>query len=77
MKLYDENTEKQYSLFELYNDWLVFRSEDAWNHSACFAAELYEILMATVNGRNDCSVIGLTPAEVSRYIIRIRSGLEV
>ena len=28
--------------------------------------------MATINGRNDLEIIGMTPQEVSNYIIRLR-----
>ena len=77
MKLYDMNAEKEYSLIELYRDWQSFRNAEPWNHGETFTIEFYNILMATVNGRNDCDVVGLLPAELSRYIIRIRSGLEV
>ena len=28
--------------------------------------------MATINGRNDMEIIGMTPREVSNYIIRLR-----
>ena len=31
--------------------------------------------MATINGRNDLEIIGLTPREVSNYIIRLRSEI--
>ena len=76
MKLYDRYTEKVYSLPELFKQWQCFRLAEPGNHAETFSAELFEILMATINGRNDCDVVGLVPAELSRYIIRIRSGLE-
>ena len=31
--------------------------------------------MATINGRNDLEIIGLTPKEVSNYIINLRSEI--
>ena len=34
-----------------------------------------EILMATVNGRNDLDIIGLTPREVSHIILHLRAHL--
>ena len=33
---------------------------------------MLEILMATINGRNDLEIIGMTPREVNNYIIRLR-----
>ena len=77
MKLYDDNADKLYSLQELKAEYQTLRKTDRYNHAPDFKTELFCVLMATINGRNDCSVIGLSPAELSRYIIRIRSGLEV
>jgi hypothetical protein len=67
---------KLYSLPELKTEYQIFRKTDPVNHAPTFKTELFEILMATINGRNDCQVVGLVPAELSCYIIRIRSGLE-
>lgn len=75
MTLYDANTERTYTLSELHDEWKQFKTEDPWNHADDFITELYEILMATVNGRNDCDIIGLTPSETSKYIITIRDIL--
>ena len=33
--------------------------------------ELFEILMATINGRNDLDIIGMTPEETSKFIMRL------
>ena len=76
MKLYDMYTEQEYTLPELYTDWKAFRKEDTWNHAEDFMTELYEVLMATVNGRNDCTVSGMTAGELDRYIRRIRKEIE-
>lgn len=76
MKLFDMNTEKLYSLQELKTEYLLFKTDDPLNHAETFKTELFEILMATINGRNDCDVAGLLPAELTRYINRIRSGQE-
>jgi len=75
MKLYDLNAEREYTLPELFNEWKYFRKEEPYNHEDDFKTELYVILMDTINGRNDCDIVGLTPAETSRYIERIRLGL--
>lgn len=71
MRLYDENTERAYTLPELKTEYLQFRSEEPWNHAMSFRVELFNILMATVNGRNDCEVFGMTGPELSRFILRI------
>jgi len=69
------NTEQEYSLLRLRKEWAEFRKEDPFNHADDFTTELYEILMATVNGRNDCDILGLTPHEISRYILSLRRRL--
>lgn len=76
MKLYDANTERDHTLPELRAEWVEFRADDPDNHADTFTVELYEILMATVNGRNDCDVTGMTPAEVSRFILKLRGKVE-
>ena len=73
MRLYDMNSEKEYTLAELKKEWQELRKEDSVNHSEKFTIEFYEILMATVNGRNDCEIVGLTAKETSNYILSIRS----
>ena len=76
MTLYDANTDRTLTLTDLYRDWQTFRAEDPFNHADDFTTELYEILMATINGRNDCDIVGLTPSETCDYIIAIRDTLK-
>ena len=76
MTLFDLEVDREYSLSDLHRDWMQFRSEEPYNHADTFTAELHEILMASVNGRNNCDVIGLTPRETCNYIIRIRKKLK-
>ena len=75
MQFIDLNDDRVYSLQDLHRDWAQFRQEDPENHAPDFKTELFEILMATINGRNDLEIIGLTPREVSNYIIRLRSEI--
>ena len=75
MKLIDTYSEREYSLMDLKADYLRFKAEDPLNHCEDFRTELFEILMASVNGRNDLDIIGLTNREVSRYITRLRKPL--
>lgn len=77
MKLYDMNTDTEYSLTVLYREWESLRKEDPANHSDNFRSELFEILMATVNGRNDCEIVGYTGKEISNIIIRLRDSLRI
>ena len=64
-----------YTVPDLRREWITFRAEDPQNHADNFQTEFHEILMAAVNGRNDLDIIGLTPAEVSRFILRLRRHL--
>ncbi len=75
MKFIDLNDDRVYTIADLKKDWQEFREEDPENHADRFKIEFFEILMATVNGRNDLEIIGLTPREVSNYIIRLRSEI--
>ena len=72
MKFIDLNDDRVYNLQDLHHDWAQFRQEDPENHAESFQMEMLEILMATINGRNDLEIIGMTPQEVSNYIIRLR-----
>lgn len=72
MKLIDIDTGREHTLPELRREWQEFRAEDPVNHCDDFTTELFVILMDTVNGRNDCDIVGLTPCELSNYIIKLR-----
>ena len=75
MRFIDLNDDKVYTLQDLHHDWAQFRQENPENHAESFRIEFFEILMATINGRNDLDIIGLTPQETSRLIIRLRAQL--
>ena len=71
MKFIDLNDERVYNLQDLHRDWAQFRQEDPENHAESFQLDMLEILMATSNGRDDPEIIGMTPQEVTNYIIRL------
>ena len=75
MRFADLNDDCVYTIADLKKEWQEFREEDPENHADRFKIEFFEILMATINGRNDLEIIGLTPREVSNYIIRLRSEI--
>ena len=75
MKFIDLNDDRVYTLQDLHRNWAQFREEEGENHADRFKIEFFEILMATINGRNDLEIIGLTPREVSNYITRLRSEI--
>ena len=75
MKLIDLNDDRVYTPADLKRDWTQFREEDPDNHAASFRIEFFEILMATINGRNDLEIIDLTPRETSNIILRLRAQL--
>ena len=56
MKLIDLNDDRVYTPADLKRDWAQFREEDPDNHAASFRIEFFEILMATINGRNDLEI---------------------
>ena len=75
MKFIDLNDDRVYTPADLKRDWAQFREEEPENHAESFKIEFFEILMATINGRNDLEILGLTPREVSNYIISLRAQL--
>ena len=75
MQFIDLNDDREYTVADLKRDWAQFREEDPDNHAASFRIEFFEILMATINGRNDLEILGLTPREISSYIISPRAQL--
>ena len=75
MKFIDLNDDSVYTIADLKRDWTRFRKEDPDNHAERFQIEFFEILMATVNGRNDLEIVGLTPREINNTILRLRAQL--
>ena len=75
MRFIDLNDNRVYTLSDLHTDWQAFRAEDPENHAESFRIEFFEILMATINGRNDLDIIGMTPRETSNLILRLRAQL--
>ena len=76
MKLIDNWTDREISLSELRRDWLTLSEDEPENHADDFMTEMFCILMDTVNGRNDCDVVGLTPSELNNYILKLRDKVE-
>lgn len=75
MRFIDLNDGHIYTLADLKKDWQEFRAEDPENYADRFQIEFFEILMATINGRNDLEIVGLTHREVSNFIISLRAQL--
>lgn len=72
MYLLNRETGKTESLQDIKHAWNIFRAQDSANHADVFPRELYTIIMDSVNGRNDYSVIGFTCAELSAFIRSLR-----
>lgn len=75
MQFTDLNDDHAFSLQDLHHDWVKFREEDPENHAPDFKTEFFEILMATINGRNDLEILDLTNREVSSLILRLRAQI--
>ena len=75
MKFIDLNDDREYTVADLKRDWAQFREEDPDNHAASFRIEFFEILMATINGRNDLEILGMTHREISSLTLRLRAQL--
>ncbi len=75
MKFFDLNDNSVTTLSEIRRDWADARAEDPENTAPDFLTEIFEILMATVNGRNDLEIVGPTPREVNRLILKLHARL--
>ena len=75
MKFIDLNDDREYTVADLKRDWAQFRQEDPDNHAVSFRIEFFEILMATINGRNDLEILGMTHREISSLTLRLRAQL--
>ena len=75
MRLYDMDSEKEFSLSELKADYIELSKAEPWNHADNFSAELYVLLMDTINGRNNCEIMGYTGKEISNLILSLRSRI--
>ena len=75
MQFIDLNDDREYTVADLKRDWAQFREEDPDNHAASFRIEFFEILMATINGRNDLEILGMTHREISSLTLRLRAQL--
>lgn len=75
MKFVDMNDDRIYTLQDLKKDYDEFKQEEPWNHAETFEQELLEIIMATINGRNDLEIIDCTANEIERMIYRLRQSV--
>ena len=75
MKFIDMLTEHEYTLADLKEDYEELRAESPEDFPSTFKADFFEILMATINGRNDLKIIGPTPNETCNVITRLRSTI--
>ena len=75
MRLYDMDSEKEISLSELKTEYIDLKKTEPWNHADNFTTELYVLLMDTINGRNNCEIMGYTGKEISNLILSLRSRI--
>ena len=71
MLMQDLDDGKTYTLPDLYRDWKEFQAEDPVNHAYTFKRELFEILDATLRGRNDLEIVSPTGPELMRFYNRL------
>ena len=75
MRFIDLDDHSVTTLSEIRRDWADAHAVDPENTAPDFKTEIFEILMATVNGRNDLDIAGLTHRETDRLIQRLRAQL--
>ena len=59
----------------LYAEWEIGKETDTETDSESFNEYLLEIILATINGRNDLEIIGATPQETSEYVNALREKI--
>lgn len=64
MKFIDTYSEETYSMADMHRMWIEFKAEDSENHSDNFLDEITNILDATIRGRNDLEIVGMTKTEI-------------
>lgn len=67
MTFLDKYTDKAYSLQDMKSAYSVFSVADPDNHAATFQLELVNIIVDTINGRNDITIVGLTDNELFNF----------
>lgn len=72
MKLYDIDADKFLTLADLKRDFITLSASEPWNYANNFKAQLFVLMMDTINGRNNCDIIGPTPKETDRIIFKLR-----
>lgn len=72
MKFYDYDDNRLVGLPEIRQDWKAHRDEDPENYSPTFKGDILEIILATINYRNNLEIVGLTNKEIDNIIRRIR-----
>ena len=68
LNLYDDTI---LTLVDVWRDWKEFKEEDPINHADNFKRELFDIIDATLRGRNDFDIIGMTGPEVLRFYTKL------
>ena len=59
----------------LYAEWEIGRETDTETYSESFSKYLLEIILATINGRNDLEIVGTTPQETNEYMDALREKI--
>lgn len=75
MLFLDTYSSKTYTLQDIYTDYIEFMKTEPLYHADTFKKEFFEILIATINGRNDIDILGLTGKEISNYTIKLGENL--
>lgn len=75
MQFKDIDSGTIYTVKDLHRDWATLKDVEPENHCATFKAELFEIILATINSRNDLEIIGMTGKEVSNLVEKLRKQI--
>ncbi len=76
MRFIDLNDSHIYTLPDLKKDWDELRLSEPENHAPDFRTDFFEILMATINGRNDLEIIGFTSHEINNIVFHLQARIQ-
>ncbi len=72
MRFIDDWQEPVITLRDLKAEWVVMHQQEPYNFADTFKEHLLNLILATINYRNDMEIIDMTPAEVQRFINGLR-----
>jgi len=62
---------KEWTLRDIYDDWKTNSADDPDNYGDHFLPYMCNVIMDTINGRNDLDIVGLTHKEINNITLKL------